>query len=85
MLGPPTMFLGLAAVGVARRSPGGGGTSTSDAPIRPVTAPQPVGVLGANVDQNLDTTNFDELRAVSATWLRGLYNVQFTDQDDVVS
>ncbi len=83
MLGLSTMAMGLAAAGVAGCSPGGGGTPASDASTSPVTAPQPIGVLGADVDQNLDTTNFDELRAVSATWLRGFYNVQLADQDDV--
>ncbi|MGW3471497.1 hypothetical protein ACWDKQ_24255 [Saccharopolyspora sp. NPDC000995] len=67
MLGLSTMAMRLAAVGGAGCSPGGGGTPASDASTSPVTAPQPSGVRGADIDQNLDTSNFDELRTVSAT------------------
>lgn len=48
-----------------------------------MTAPPAVGVLGANVNQNLDAIDVAELRAVSATWVRGFYPMQDADQGDV--
>lgn len=59
------------------------GTAVDDAQASRVTAPAPVGVLGANVNQDLNTLNFAELRAVSATWLRGFYLMQNADQGNV--
>jgi hypothetical protein len=92
MLGLSTMAVGLAAastagcgtiVGSKGRSAATAGAG--GAPAGRVTAPPPVGVLGADLDQNLDTTNFAELQNLSATWIRGFYPMQDADQGDVAN
>lgn len=84
MLGLSTMAVGLAAAGTAGCGSAAGpkGRSTDAAGGR-VTAPPPVNVLGADLDQNLDTMDFAELKDLSATWIRGFYPMQNADQGDV--
>ena len=50
-----------------------------------VSAPPATGILAANVNQDLQDTNFAELQAVSATWLRGFYPIQNADQGSVAA
>jgi hypothetical protein len=92
MLGLSTMVIGLAAVSAAGCSTAAGpagrssdAAGASGAPASRVTAPPPVGVLGANLDQNLDATNFAELQNLSATWMRGFFPMQDADQGDVAN
>jgi hypothetical protein len=58
-------------------------TPGDKSPASQVTAPPPAGVLGANVNQDLDSLDFAELQAVSATWLRAFYLMQNADQGNV--
>jgi hypothetical protein len=92
MLSLSTMAVGLTAIAVGLTAAGVEGwatrasaTGSSGAPTTRATAPPPVGVLGADVDQNLDIVNFAELPAVKATWLRGFYPMQDADQGNVAS
>lgn len=86
MLGLATMAAGLATASVAGCDTGGGAaTGVGGSPVSRVSAPPPVGVLGANVNQDLDATNFAELENVSATWLRGFYPMQNADQGNVAN
>ncbi|WP_200834250.1 hypothetical protein [Amycolatopsis alkalitolerans] len=78
MLGLATAAAGLAGAALTGCGSNPGATASGR-----VTAPPPAGVLGVNVDQNLSATNFAELRAVWATWLRGFYPMQDADQGDV--
>lgn len=98
MLGLSTMAIGLVAASTAAcgkpagpavpagpagsdlNAAGAGGVSAGR-----VTASPAAGVLGANVNQNLDTTNFAELQNLSATWLRGFYPMQDADQGDIAN
>ncbi len=49
------------------------------------TAPSPKGVLGANINGDTDWSNFAELHAVSATWLRGFFPMPDADNGAVAS
>jgi hypothetical protein len=44
-----------------------------------VSAPPASGVLAANVNQALEKINYDELSAVSGTWIRGFYLMSDAD------
>ena len=52
-------------------------------PSGQISAPPATGVIAANLNQDLDALDFAELRAVSATWVRGFYPMQLADQGDV--
>jgi hypothetical protein len=47
-----------------------------------VSAPPANGVLGADLNQSLDKLDYAELKAVSGTWVRGLYLMSDADQSD---
>lgn len=84
MLGLSTTAAGLATASMAGCDTGGGtATGFGGSPVSRVSAPPPAGVLGANVNQDLDATNFAEMENVSATWLRGFYPMQNADQGTV--
>jgi hypothetical protein len=74
--------IGLAAVAGCGGAPAPGhGAPAADR----VTAPPPRGVLGANMNSDSDWADFSELRAVSATWLRGFFAMPDADHGDVAS
>ncbi|MFC0430842.1 hypothetical protein [Kutzneria buriramensis] len=89
------MTAGLVAAGITRCAPGGdhatgpqgttpaGATPVGDTQTSRITAPAAAGVLGANVNQDLDTLNLAELHAVSATWLQAFYLMQNADRGNV--
>lgn len=66
---------GSAAAAVSAPS----GTSHLEAPSARVVAPPPKSVLGANFNGDKDWSDFDQLRDVSATWLRGFFPVPDAD------
>jgi hypothetical protein len=91
----------LAVLGAAGCAPDGGDAPHSQASVNvsdshsvspsastsvsPVKAPPATAVLAANVNENLDHINFEQLRAVSATWVRGFYLMANADQGSVAS
>jgi hypothetical protein len=80
-------MLGLVAItaGLVGCDAGRTGTPAAPGTASRVSAPPAAGVLGANLNQDLATRNFAELRAVSATWLRGFYLMQNADHGDVAN
>jgi hypothetical protein len=79
MLGLSTAAVGLATVGAA----GCGSAPRSRTALASRDSKAPLGVLGANLNENLPDIDFAELRSVSATWLRGFYNMADADQGTV--
>lgn len=83
MLGLSATAIGLAAAGAAGCSAAGASAPAGNTAAPRVTAPPPVGVLGANYNQNLDAIDSAELEKVSATWLRAFYPMQNAEHGDV--
>lgn len=54
-------------------------------PSHQVSAPPPRQVIGVNFNDMTDWANFAELRAVSATWLRGFFDMPGADNGSVAS
>jgi hypothetical protein len=84
----------LAVLGAAGCDSDGGGepgpspssSPTSPSPSgHPVTAPPATGALAANVNQDLDRISFDQLAAVSGTWVRGFYPMTNADHGSVAT
>ena len=76
--------MGLAAVG-AGATAGCGATPRPGQSAGRVAAPGPRGVLGANINGDPGWSNFNELQAVSATWLRGFFAMPDADHGAVAS
>ncbi|KIF79030.1 hypothetical protein QR77_21145 [Streptomyces sp. 150FB] len=58
---------------------------SASTPVSPVKAPPATAELAANVNENLDQINFEQLKAVSATWIRGFYPMENADQGGVAT
>lgn len=58
---------------------------SASAAVSTVTAPPATGVLAANVNGDLARIDFEQLRAVSATWIRGFYVMTNADQGNVAT
>lgn len=82
MLGLSTVAAGLAAAAAGCGRSGRAADASASSAGR-VTAPSADGVLAADLNQNLDTTNYAELPNLSATWIRGFYPVQDADHGSV--
>ncbi len=89
----PAALPATAPAGDSTTDPGGGASgsggssSRSGADTAPATghvsAPPPVNVIAANLNQDLDLLDFAQFQAISATWVRGFYLMQNADQGDV--
>jgi hypothetical protein len=78
--------LGVAACGPEL---GGRAGSTATSPVAGtftasggVAAPPASNVLAANVNEALDKIDFDEMKAVAGSWIRGFYPMTDADQGD---
>lgn len=74
-LAPAAAAAALGAAGCTDDSGGAPGGTPTPSPSARVSAPPATGVLAANVNQNLDHIDVDQLAAASATWVRGFLTV----------